>query len=180
MNAMAAMTSFLGKSLLYCYILVTPLFVKAPAKANFHPLHVSTSDISFNSTDKQMEVICTIFTDDFELALEKQFHTKTDLSREDMHKAMDELVKKYINAHLQLKANATALPLNYLGFEINREAVNVYLESGKIAQPKSIDAQVTLLQSLYDDQLNIVHMTVNGKRKSTRLDAPAKVVSQTF
>lgn len=174
------MTSFLGKSLLYCYISFLPLFGKAPAKASFHPLHVSTSDISFNGTDKQIEVICTIFTDDFELALEKQFHTKADLSKQDMHKAMDALVKNYINSHLQLKANSAALTLNYLGFEINREAVNVYLESGKIAQPKSIDAQVTLLQTLYSDQLNIVHMTVNGTRKSTRLDAPAKLVTQSF
>ncbi|TWR27239.1 hypothetical protein FPZ42_09435 [Mucilaginibacter achroorhodeus] len=181
MNSGTAMTSFLGKSLLYCYISFLPLLGKAPAKANFHPLHVSTSDISFNGNDKQMEVICTIFTDDFELALEKQFHTKADLSREDMHKAMDALVKNYINSHLQLKANSAVLPLNYLGFEINREAVNVYLESNKInSTPKTIDAQVTLLQSLYNDQLNIVHMTVNGNRKSTRLDAPAKVVTQTF
>ncbi|MFD0792329.1 DUF6702 family protein [Mucilaginibacter litoreus] len=170
------MTAFLSKSLLYCYI-ITGLFTVKPV---FHPLHVSTTDVSFNSSDKQMEVICTIFTDDFEDALEKQFHTKVDLSREDMHKAMDVLVKNYINSHLQLKANTAALPLNYLGFEINREAVNIYLESAKINTPKSIDAQVTLLQSLYADQLNIVHMTVNGTRKSTRLDAPAKQVTQSF
>ncbi|RYU89960.1 hypothetical protein EWM62_10460 [Mucilaginibacter terrigena] len=155
-------------------------FIKTPDETKFHPLHVSTTDVSFNAKDDQLEVICTIFTDDFELALEKQFHSKVDLVKPDMHTAMDVLVKNYVNSHLQLKTTAAALPLSYLGFEINREAVNVYLESGKIATPKKIDAQVTLLQSLYADQLNIVHMTVNGTRKSTRLDAPDKTVTQTF
>jgi len=173
------MTAFLGKSLLYCYILTGLFFIKTPAKTKFHPLHVSTTDVSFNAKDSQLEVICTIFTDDFELALEKQFHSKADLAKPEMHAAMDALVKNYINSHLQLKTTA-ALPLSYIGFEINREAVNVYMESGKIATPKRIDAEVTLLQSLYEDQLNIVHMTVNGTRKSTRLDAPDKKVTQTF
>lgn len=173
------MTAFLGKSLLYCYILTGLFFIKTPAASKFHPLHVSTTDVSFNAKDSQLEVICTIFTDDFELALEKQFHSKADLAKPEMHAAMDALVKNYINSHLQLKTSA-ALPLTYIGFEINREAVNVYLESAKIVTPKKIDAQVTLLQSLYGDQLNIVHMTVNGTRKSTRLDAPDKLVTQTF
>lgn len=180
MNFTGVMTAFLGKPLLYCYILTGLFFTKTPAGAKFHPLHVSTTDVNFNAKDSQLEVICTIFTDDFELALEKQFHTKADLSKPDMHAAMDALVKNYINSHLQLKTSPAALPLSYLGFEINREAVNVYLESGKIATPKKIDAQVTLLQSLYADQLNIVHMTVNGTRKSTRLDAPDKMVTQIF
>jgi hypothetical protein len=53
-----------------------------------------------------------------------------------MHAAMDELVKKYTAGHLQVRTGGAALPLSYLGFEINKEAVNVYLESAKIAAPK--------------------------------------------
>lgn len=174
------MTAFLGKSLLYCYILTGLFTAKKPAEVAFHPLHVSTTDVSFNAKDSQLEVICTIFTDDFESAIQKQFNSKADLNRADMHAAMDVLVKNYLNNHLQLKTGVSALPLTYIGFEINREAVNVYLESAKIASPKKIEAEVSLLQNLYGDQLNIVHMTVNGTRKSTRLDAPVKKVTQTF
>ena len=174
------MAAFLSKSLLYCYILTGLFLAKKPAGTAMHPLHVSTTDINFNAKDSQVEVICTIFTDDFELAIQKQFNTKTDLTRADMHTAMDMLVKNYVNNHLQLKAGAATLPLMYIGFEINREAVNVYLESAKIATPRKIEAEVTLLQNLYQDQLNIVHMTVNGTRKSTRLDAPDKKIIQVF
>lgn len=170
------MTILITRTLLYCYMLMAG---PSPAKA-VHPLHVSTTDISYNAQDGQMEVILTIFTDDFESAIQKQFRTKTDLSKPDMHKAMDELVKKYAASHLQLKAGNIPVQLNYLGYEINREAVNVYLESPKIIAPKKIDAEVSLLQNLYDDQLNIVHMTVAGARKSARLDFPERKISQVF
>lgn len=174
------MTAFICKPLLYCYILLSSLGVVKPAAGNFHPLHVSTTDISYNAKDGQMEVILTIFTDDFESALEKQFHTKTDLTKPEMHTAMDALVKNYVASHLQVRAGGTASPLSYLGYEINKEAVNVYLESPKVAAPKKIDAEVSLLQNLYDDQLNIVHMTVAGTRKSAKLDCPARKVTQEF
>ena len=173
------MTTILIKSLLYCYIL-PGLFYNNTVKGFFHPLHVSTTDISFNAQDNQLEVICTIFTDDFEAALEKQFHSKADLTKPEMHAAMDVFVKNYINGNLHLKTGAQNLALSYIGFEINREAVNVYLESGKVAVPKKIDAEVSLLQNIYTDQLNIVHMTVNGNRKSTKLDYPSKNISQIF
>lgn len=165
------------KSLLYCYIIMGSFLPLSKAP---HPLHVSTSDISYNAQDGKMEVICTLFTDDFEAGLEKQFHTKTDLTKTSMHTAMDALVKNYIAMHLQLKSNNAALPLNYLGFEINKEAVNIYLESEKTAVPKKIGAEVSLLHNLFTDQLNIVHMTVNGVRKSSKVDYPDRKVEQEF
>lgn len=148
--------------------------------ATFHPLHVSSADINYNNKDGQFEVICTIFTDDFEDAIAKLTGTKADLANANKHTAMDALVKKYIDANLRLKAGGTDVALNYLGFEVERESVHVYLESAKITAPKKVDANVTLMHNLFDDQLNIVHITVGGIRKSGKLEYPAKTISQTF
>lgn len=174
------MTAVFYKSLLYCYILTAPLLPKTAAHKVLHPLHVSTSDINYNAQEGKLEVICTIFTDDFESALAKQYQAKTDLIKPDMHAAMDALVKKYLAANLHLKSNGTDAPLNYVGFEVNHEAVNVYLESKKIGLPKKVDANVSLLHNLYQDQINIVHMTVKGVRKSGKVDYPDKAISQSF
>jgi hypothetical protein len=38
----------------------------------------------------------------------------------------------------------------------------------------------SILYNLFEDQINIVHITVNGVRKSEKLDYPATKVSQTF
>jgi len=174
------MWALIFNPLLYCYIF---LGGHAPAKHAvkvFHPIHVSTSNIEYNSQDNKLEVICTMFTDDFEAALAKQYHAKTDLNKADMHAVMDALIKQYIAANLHIKAGDTPVNLNYLGFEINKEATDVYLESDKIPAVKKVDVDVSLLYNLFDDEINIVHIIVNKVRKSEKVNYPDKRVEQVF
>ena len=174
------MGAIIYKPLLYCYIFWTALLPAKPPIKAFHPIHVSTTNIEYNKQDNKVEVICSIFTDDFEAALAKQYNAKTDLNKADMHAAMDALIKSYITANLNIKAGDAPEKLNYLGFEINREATEVYLESDKIQTPKKVDVEVSLLYNLFDDQINIVHIIVNGVRKSEKVNYPDKKVGQVF
>ena len=170
------MCALIFQPLLYCYMALLGIL---PVKTAMHPIHVSTTNINYNAKEGKLEVICTIFTDDFEAALAKQYHAKTDLIKADMHTAMDTLVKKYLRGNLAVKTNSLD-NLNYLGYEINREATDVYLESDKIPAFKKIDVQVSLLHNQFDDQINIVHVIVNGTRKSEKLDYPNKRITQVF
>jgi hypothetical protein len=175
------MGAFIYKPLLYCYIILLGPMASLHHRARaFHPIHVSTSNIEYNSKENKFEVICTLFTDDFEAALAKQYHAKTDLNKQEMHAAMDALVKQYIAANLYIKADDKTVNLNYLGFEINREATDVYLESDKMPIVKKVDVEVSLLYSLFDDEMNIVHVIVNGTRKSEKVNYPDKRVEQVF
>ena len=174
------MWAFIYQPLLYCYIIWGATLPAKHAAGAFHPIHVSTTNISYNNQDNKLEIICTIFTDDFEAALIKQYHAKTDLNKAEMHTAMDMLIKKYITSNLQIKTGAAPLNLSYVGFEINKEATDVYFETEKIPAVKKIDVDVSLLHNLFDDQINIVHITVGGVRKSEKLDYPNKRVSQVF
>jgi len=174
------MWAFIYQPLLYCYIALGIALPVKPLKKVFHPIHVSTTNISYNAQDGKLEIICTIFTDDFEAALAKQYHTKTDLSKAEMHAAMDALVKKYVTGNLQVKTGVAPLNLNYLGFEINKEATDVYIETDKTPPVKKIAVDVSLLHNQFDDQINIVHITINGVRKSEKLDYPDKRVEQVF
>ena len=76
--------------------------------------------------------------------------------------------------------NGCSRQFKYLGFEINREATDIYLESDKMPAFKKIDVDVSLLHNLFDDEINIVHITENGVRKSEKLNYPDKRVSQEF
>ena len=139
-----------------------------------HPFHVSTLEINHNATDKTLEISCRIFIDDFESCLSKQYHTKADLSAASVKTRMDTLVKKYLSTHLQIKADGKAVQMQYLGFEKEDEAVNVYFEADNIATVKRVEINDSILQDLYDDQMNIIHVVVGGNRKSTKLDYPNK------
>lgn len=159
--------------LLINFYAIESMVPKAKAINSVHPLHVSTLDVNYGS-EGRLEVVCTIFTDDFESALSEHFSAKTDLSAPALHEKMNVFVKKYIDDHLLISSNSKTAALQYLGFEKDREAVNVYLESEKIPVPQKIEVQISLLYNIFKDQMNILHVTVNNKRNSTKLDFPQR------
>jgi len=145
-----------------------------------HPLHVSTTEINFNQKDKTLEISCRIFTDDFESILAKLYKQKTDLSNPSMKAAMDDIVKKYLIAHLQIKANGKPVTLRYIGFEIDHEATNIYLEAEKVQTLKTIEITDTILYDLFEDQMSIVHIVKGQTRKSTKILYPDQKFSTNF
>lgn len=170
---------------IYSKLLLTTLFIFlfSPSRLineNKHPLHVSTTEIEFNSKEKSLEISCRIFTDDFETVLAKQFKTKTDLTKPSMHKAMDELIKKYMAAHLKLNVNGKNAAFTYIGFELDHEATNVYLEIENINALQKLGLTNSILYDLFDDQMNILHVQKQGVRKSTKTNYPETLASVGF
>jgi hypothetical protein len=164
-------------SKLLLVLMIFPFFLEPSAK---HPLHVSTTEIEFNSKEKSLEISCRIFTDDFETVLGKQFKTKVDLNKQTMHTVMDELVKKYINANLQYKVNGKNLTATYVGFEKDNEATNIYLEIDNVSSLQSLNLSNSILYDLFDDQMNILHVVKAGTRKSVRANYPNKGLNVAF
>lgn len=170
------MTLFYSK-LLLAFFFFLPFGLKNSAK---HPLHVSTTEISFNAKEKSLEVTCRIFTDDFENVLSQQYKAKTDLSKPAMHKAMDALIKKYMDRNLQYILNGKAAKANYVGFEKDNEATNVYLEIDNVNSLNTLTVNNSILYDLFDDQMSILHVEKGGVRKSTRTNYPNRELSVSF
>lgn len=145
-----------------------------------HPFHVSVIEINHNAADKTLEISCKIFTDDFEKVLAKNYKAKTDLINPPDKAAMDTLVKKYILSHLSIKADGKPVSFHYLGFENETEAVYSYIEVVNIATVKKIEISTNIMHDMFDDQVNIIHTTVGGKRLSNKLDYPNREMSFTY
>lgn len=177
------MLPFLQKSLLFCYVILSP-FKPAGLLTHVlrerHPLHLSSTEVNINPKSNTIEISCRIFTDDFEDLLGKKYKVKPDLSASAKHQEMDMLIKDYMKSHLALGTNSKNLHLNYLGFENDNEAVIVYLESEKVKAVKKLETNCTLMYDLFDDQTNIFHITMNGKRKSDKLTYPEKKLVSVF
>lgn len=174
------MASWLNKWLLAAFL---PFFLYTPA--NFqgsvsskpalepHPFHVSVVEINHNATDKIFEISCKIFTDDFENALAKNYKTKVDLINPPDRKKVDTLIKKYIGSHLSVRADNRPVFFTYLGFEHETDATYCYLQVDGIASVKKIGISNKIMHDFFNDQINLMHVTVGGKRKSTKLDYPS-------
>lgn len=164
------------------FLLLTGLWTRQEAivPAQDHPFHVSVIEINHNGADKTLEISCKIFTDDFEKILGKNYKTKVDLINPSNKSAMDSLVKKYLLGHLSIKANGRPVQFSYLGFEQEGEAVYGYIEVAGVASLSKLDIASDIMYDQFDDQMNIFHITVNGKRKSSKLNYPDKEISLSF
>jgi hypothetical protein len=145
-----------------------------------HPFHMSVVEMNHNAQDKTLEISCKIFTDDFEKVLAKNYNTKADLTNPPNKPAMDSLVKKYILNHLGLNVNGKPVSLLYVGFETEKEASYVYVEVDNVNTVSKVDIYNNLMYDMFDDQVNIMHVIVGGKRESTKLTYPDKQAGVAF
>ncbi len=139
-----------------------------------HPFHVSVIEVNHNAADRTLEISCKIFTDDFEKILAKNYKAKVDLINPPNKPAMDSLVKKYLFSHLTIKANGKPVTFSYLGFENESEAAYGYIEVENVSSVSKLEISTNIMFDLFDDQMNIMHVTVGGNRKSNKLNYPDK------
>lgn len=175
------MASFINKWLLLSLIIAGFVLNSSfREKEGLHPFHVSVIEINHNAADKTLEISCKIFTDDFERTLAKNYATKVDLINPPDKNAMDTLVKKYLYSHLSIKANGKPVTLNYIGFEVDKEAAYGYIEVSNVPSVSKVDIGTNIMYDMFEDQVNIMHVIVNGERKSTKLNFPATEATLSF
>jgi hypothetical protein len=171
------MNSIFSKLLLFL-LLPFGLFSKEETKK--HPFHVSNTEVSYNTKNKSLEITCRIFTDDLENVLTKRFKSKIDLYSKTQEKEMSAFVKSYLESTLKFVIDGKPVKYNYLGFENDHEATNVYLEIGNSLSFKTFSIDNGILYDLFEDQMNILHVEKNGNRKSTKASFPEKKMVVSF
>ena len=139
---------------------------------SLHPIYVSVVEIEHNAKAKTLEVSCKIFTDDFEKALRATYNTSVDLINPKSRPTMDKLINEYVQKHLKLTANNKPVILKYIGYEQEEEGIYSYYEAANIPVVKDIVIINNLLYEYKAEQMGLLHITVNGTRKSTKLNNP--------
>jgi hypothetical protein len=134
-----------------------------------HPVHVSRTEINISDVDKAVQVSARIYTDDLELALKQKFKKAIKLHIANEQSDADKLLLNYINDKFQLVVDGKPVTLTMIGKEQSEDylATWCYLESSLKNTPKTIDVTNHILQDLYDDQKNMVEVSINGRRKNS-------------
>ncbi len=165
------------KKLLFLFSLI---FLLSSFGKNVHPYHVGSLEFNYNSKSKTYEITGRFFLDDLENALSKRFGTPIHFHDASQKANMDSFLEKYCMEYIKLKSDNQFVKLNYLGYEEDSEAVNIYIESAPVNLPKKVETSVSMLYNLFDDQANIIHVIVNGNRKSTKLNFPDRYSYQLY
>ena len=158
------------------------LFVRGdrPLARGAHPLYITVTEINHNAKEKILEVSCKVFTNDLETVLEKVAGAKVDLSAPKDKAASDKLISAYVEKHLRLKVDGKPVQLHFIGSENEADGTWSYFQVNDVPSVKKIDAGDDLLYDGFNQQINIMHVTVGGQRQSTRLDYPEANASFQF
>jgi len=146
----------------------------------FHPFFVSVTEIKHNEKEKNLEISCKLFFNDFENALEKKYNKQLDILKPAEQGVITPLMQDYFKKHIQINVNGKPAPLHLIGYEIEEDAVWCYLEAPKVNQVKKIVVRDDILFDEHDSQTNMLHLTVKGKRQSIKLDNPTNTANFTF
>ena len=166
------------KKLIYTLFLCSFFFALCSFK--IHPYHVGSVEFNYNSKSKTFEISGKFFLDDLENALKEKFGKAVHFNDPKYKTEINELLKKYAEDYLKIKSDNKFLKINYVGFEEDSEAVNIYLESETTNPPKKVETAVSFLYNYFDDQMNIIHIIVNGKRQSEKLNYPNRYLYKVF
>jgi hypothetical protein len=152
-------------------LLLVALAVQMAAFSN-HPYYMSVTEIEHKAAEKELQLSVKIFVDDLEEALEQEYKQPFNLYNENGKKANEAYINTYLQKHLKLTVDKQQVVPAMIGFEIQQEALWVYFEVKKIAKLKTAVVFTDVLYSLRKDQINIIHFTNKGVRKSYRLTHP--------
>jgi hypothetical protein len=168
------------QSFLFKCLLVSTLSFSTNAKLAYHPIFVSVTEIEHNAKTKSLEISTKIFTDDFEKALRATYKTKVDLLDDLLKADMDKLVNDYVKKHLMISIDGKPTALKYVGYENIEDGIYCYFEIENVNAPKKITITDYILYEYKKEQISLLHVTVGGKRQSTKLSNPEKLAEMRF
>ena len=139
-----------------------------------HDFHFSRTDMRWNPSTRTIQTTIRVFTDDLELALRNHHDLGDDikiwLGDENEWPGADEALFDWLNANMSLSVEGLALPMKWVGKEIELDVSYLYLESDT-CQARGAYWNVTnrLFFNEFDDQVNELHISaVDGS------DAPSE------
>lgn len=137
-----------------------------------HPFYVSVVDLNYKQKERNLQVSVKLFSNDLEDALQRTSKKNIDLLNPKNQTETDSVLLNYISKRLAILVNSKKQLLNYIGYEKEEEAIWTYFEIKNCILPKNITIDTKLLYDYLPQQINIVHVNVNGHKKSSKVTNP--------
>lgn len=132
----------------------------------FHPFYISLTEIKYQAKEHILEISQKVFWDDLELELTDLYKNKIDFLKPKDKADLDKKLKQYILLNNEIIVNGKKAELNYLGYEIEEDAVWFYLEAKEIPLPQKVEVRNSILHKHFDSQQNIINFYREKSPKS--------------
>ncbi len=159
------MYNFKTLPLRYSFILILLLLF---AFTTMHKFYVSVTNVQYSEEENSLQITSRIFIDDLENVLEERYGVQMNLATEKESEEANYYVEKYMRSKLVLSADGKDRAFVFLGKKYDNDLIICYLEIEDIDLPKLkiIEIENDILTDMFEEQQNIVHFRINGKKKS--------------
>lgn len=137
--------------------------------APVHDFHVSIWQLDYNPDPGVFQITGKIFTEDLEKAIEIQGSPKLRLGSKKEEAKANEYIEHYLRLNLDFEVNGKPVTFDFLGKEVELDITWVYLSLDSIPNLKTLSIENTLLTEIIDDQVNLCHANVRGRKESLLL-----------
>ncbi|MGI8636470.1 MAG: DUF6702 family protein [Segetibacter sp.] len=161
-------------------ILSGSMLVTSANRNRFHPFYVSVTEMNYNAKSKSFEISCKMFAEDIEGVLKQNYKTQVDLTNDKLQAQNNNMLNDYMLKHLSFTIDSKPVSFRFVGYEKEKESVYCYLELINVPAVKKMAVNNSILYDFKTEQINIIHVMVNGKRESTKVDYPQSLASFSF
>lgn len=147
------------------WFLVIPLLLMSFSQV--HKFYVSVTNVTYSEKDQSFQIISRIFTDDLDELLLTRYGFQARLSTPEESPQADAYIERYFREKFEVSINGTEQEYTFLGKRYENDLTICYLElpfeKGKL---KSIGLRNQILTDLFEEQKNLVHFNILGRKKS--------------
>ncbi len=145
-------------------ILILPLFAFTVA----HKFYLSVTNIEYSDKDGALQITSRVFLDDISMVLEERYGIKSELVENNASDLDKMYLEKYFKTKFEISLNGKIANYTFLGSQKEEDMLVCYIEVPNVNLPQiqSIQVQNEVLTDLFDEQQNVVHFKLNGKKKS--------------
>lgn len=148
------------------FLMVLPFFFSGDE----HKFYVSTTIIHQNTISQSLEITIKLFSDDLENALQQFTEEPIRLGDEREHSETEEWLQNYLQSCFSLHFNDRPVVLNYIGKEVEYDLTYVYFELLNIPEFNILNIKNEILFDQFEDQVNIVHLRIDGWEQTLMFD----------
>lgn len=124
----------------------------------------------WDEQERELEITMRIFTDDLELSVRNaRNEPDLDLLNPGKGRSTEMLISEYVMPRFSVVIDGKKQNLKFLGIEMETDAIVCYIQAPDVKRWRVMEVTNTVITETYDDQSNLVHLTVKGKVRSHRL-----------
>lgn len=137
---------------------------------NLHKYYISVSNATYSKSAKSVQMITRFFIDDLEDVLNARIQNPVTLGDAATIQDVYPYLKSYLAKKLEVKINGKISIPSFIGAEYEGDQMVLYIELPSEKLPSEISMKFSAFLELFEEQKNLVHMKMDGKRRTLLMD----------